>query len=379
MISDGSIDLNELGITRLAEQGTLDTLGLSVWAAIRPAARSLVVTNGKGTNSVTARCCAVMEAFECFCAEDWERLTVRICSLAELISEGQEVINFGRFLKCDYEKLDVGTVRHWVKGTIAGQETVLLPYELVGLDMTVPSKWDRNCFNMNSVGLAAHTDRDRAISAALLEVIENDARAIATALPKYAARLRRFDPASLNSNWVKDVRQKLAAESQWAELVDITTDIGFPTVLCIIRSTASGSALQMRHAGSACRGTYETAAEAALMEAIQSRVTHIAGARDDINLESFTIRHTSDVEPNKLTPIPASNDAASFPAPKVIQKELASAGVLGVPIICDLSPAHNEVHCVSALIPDLEIVPSAKPPVVHGPRLAKYALRQLVS
>lgn len=379
MTLDNEVGLTALGITRLAEQGTLDTLGITIWAAIRPAARSLVVTNGKGTNSTQARICAIMEAFECACAEDWERLTIKFASINELLTEDRQFIDLRRFLKCHPKTLDPNVRRHWVAGHVADQEPTLVPYEMVGLDLTIPSRWDQERFGMCSVGIAAHPDRDRAISAALLEAIENDARAIATALPGHAAQCPRLDPDTLNEAWITALKAKLIAASSWLELIDITTDIALPTVLCLIRGYASGTSLQMRHAGCACRGTYKAAAEAAIMEATQSRATHIAGARDDITSDSFATRHTSDVFPKTLTPIPTLEKDAPFPNFQTIQKYLTSAELNGAPVICELSPLGSSASCVSVLVPDLELVSSSNRPVRHGPRLAKYALRQLVT
>ena len=52
------------GVTRLADVTGLDTIGIPVFQAIRPLARSLSVSQGKGVTRVAARVSALMEAIE---------------------------------------------------------------------------------------------------------------------------------------------------------------------------------------------------------------------------------------------------------------------------------------------------------------------------
>ena len=54
--------LPEFGITRVGEITGLDRLGLPVWIAVRPNARPLSVSQGKGLDDMAARVSAAMEA-----------------------------------------------------------------------------------------------------------------------------------------------------------------------------------------------------------------------------------------------------------------------------------------------------------------------------
>ncbi len=58
------------GITRIADVTGLDVIGIPVSLAIRPAARSLVVSAGKGLTVAGARVAALMESLECWYAEN---------------------------------------------------------------------------------------------------------------------------------------------------------------------------------------------------------------------------------------------------------------------------------------------------------------------
>ena len=61
--------LAEFGITRLARLTGLDEVGIPVWAAIRPNAATLAVSQGKGVDDDAAAASAMMEAIEVATAE----------------------------------------------------------------------------------------------------------------------------------------------------------------------------------------------------------------------------------------------------------------------------------------------------------------------
>src|SRR6185503_10001689 len=64
------------GITRIADITGLDTLGIPVFAAIRPMGKSLSTQQGKGLSAEAARISALMESLETYTAEQ-ARGTVR--------------------------------------------------------------------------------------------------------------------------------------------------------------------------------------------------------------------------------------------------------------------------------------------------------------
>ncbi len=55
---------SQLGITRLARVTNLDRIGIPVFLAVRPNARTLAVTQGKGIDDEAARASALMDAAE---------------------------------------------------------------------------------------------------------------------------------------------------------------------------------------------------------------------------------------------------------------------------------------------------------------------------
>lgn len=56
--------LPRFGITRLSRLTGLDRLGIPVWNAVSPNARSIVINQGKGITDIDAKVSAAMEALE---------------------------------------------------------------------------------------------------------------------------------------------------------------------------------------------------------------------------------------------------------------------------------------------------------------------------
>src|SRR5437764_407034 len=72
-----------MGITRLCNITHLDNIGIPVVIAVRPASRSLSVSQGKGLTLEAAKASALMESIETYHAERIE-LPLRLASYREL-------------------------------------------------------------------------------------------------------------------------------------------------------------------------------------------------------------------------------------------------------------------------------------------------------
>ena len=70
------------GITRIAELTGLDTIGIPVFAAIRPMGKSLSTQQGKGVTPLAAKVSALMESLETFSAENLGAPRVRASAKA---------------------------------------------------------------------------------------------------------------------------------------------------------------------------------------------------------------------------------------------------------------------------------------------------------
>ena len=79
--------LKGFGITRVGEITGLDRVGIPVWIAVRPNARTLSVSQGKGLDDTAAKVSAAMEALEIAHAEQ-PQLPLRYATASEIATSG---------------------------------------------------------------------------------------------------------------------------------------------------------------------------------------------------------------------------------------------------------------------------------------------------
>jgi ribosomal protein S12 methylthiotransferase accessory factor len=278
------------GITRLADQTGLDSIGLPVWAALRPLARSISQCHGKGLSHEQARISAVMEAAETSLAETAEQVVFAKGTEAEVEGFCHQTVDLSLMLKCNDPVAAAHEVLSWVTATgVLSEEEVLVPLDLVSLDFRVDGSCQSMAFNKSSVGLAAHRTRDEAILHGLLEAIEYDAVALAMAWPGILDACPAPELAGTSCADLDGATAMLAAAGHPPIFIDVTSDIGLPVVLCWLDDGLNNAPVRRKRpfAGHACRFGLEEAALAALLEAAQSRLTDISGAREDIDPESY--------------------------------------------------------------------------------------------
>lgn len=354
--------LRKLGITRVGDLTGLDTIGLPVWFAVQPNSRTLAVNQGKGLTHDQARISAVMEAAESGIAERPEQLVERYCSLAELNAAGEQAVPLERLSGCICEAFDPQRERAWVPGTSwKTGNRVFAPYELIGLDMRVDAPWDRDAFRISSVGLGAGCDMERASLHALLEVVENDAIAPLEAFGSLEASGRPLSHQNGNHSGLDEAVARCAAAGFAPIFFDLTGRAPLPVVGCFVpRGVAGDKGPGTRYsAGFACRFDANEAALAALLEAVQSRLTHISGARDDIDPPDYAPFARSISAPPAGAPA-IGEFAARFTTTQAPTFDLAAdlvcrAGGEDV-FVFPLSGDADGVHVVKVLAPGLMAV-----------------------
>lgn len=250
------------GVTRLARLTDLDRCGLEVVAAVRPRGHVLQVSQGKGLTLEAARWSALGEAIELAAAEapDAARRSFGPPPDDALWAPGDEAIAW-----VAGERLDSG-------------EPVSVPADAVycppgGVAWLGPSSstWRSN-------GLGAHpTSRARAVEHAVLELAERDALArVAPDGWTPALALRCVEPP-------KALAGKLAARGFELYVADLTPPgDALPVAGALLFDVEDGPVPLT--AGYACRRGFDAAATAAVLEAAQSRLTEIHGAREDVTL-----------------------------------------------------------------------------------------------
>lgn len=285
-LSHFPLPIHCFGITRVADLTELDVIGIPVWSAMRPNARGLSVSQGKGLNHEQARISAIMESIEGAVAEQTRTLVSAFGSVGQMQAKGRRLIDLQGMVRCRKGQLDQSRERAWVRGfDYRTREEIFAPYELVGMDMRVNFPWDSLAFHVSSVGLAAGLDFSFAASRALLEAIEHDAVAL---IHTFGLKSSSIQPLSYQAGLHRSLDEavcKIRHAGLTPYFFHVPNRVGVPTIAAAI----SRPVLGLRGAGERLSGGYASrldpyeAALSAILEAVQSRLTNIAGARDDMD------------------------------------------------------------------------------------------------
>ncbi|MGW3425732.1 YcaO-like family protein [Streptomyces phaeochromogenes] len=267
--------LPEFGITRLADVTGLDVLGVPVVMSVRPLARTLSVSQGKGATLDLARISAAMEAIELDHAE-------RAVPAAELagVPAGQLGLPYPVLaLEQHAGSLLTGrTPLDWITArTIGDGSNVLVPRQAVFMGRDLRDGWRSYTLTASSNGLASGNNVSEATVHALYEVIERDATSALGIVP---VRERHYvDPATVNEPYCAGLIDRIRSAGAWLEIVHTPSRFGVPAFACYLWHEDAAAAMVV---GSGAHGDPAVALSRAITEAAQSRLTFIAGTRDDI-------------------------------------------------------------------------------------------------
>jgi YcaO-like protein with predicted kinase domain len=278
-----------IGITRVGNVTGLDAIDLPVWVAVRPNARGLSTSQGKGLSNDAARVSAAMESIENWHGEgidrplkigDWE--SMRRCAPAV----DPESLNY---YQDSPPRPDLAIP--WIEAfDLISSSPCWIPYESVSTDYVVKSdRMFRSTFVQSSNGLAGGNHILEAIEHALSELIERHA------ISCDISRIRSFDPAiridpeSIQDSACRDVLRRIEAAGVQTAIFSLPSGFGVPVFACSIMQV--DESVRWRSLppfnGYGCHLEPAVALLRALTEAVQSRVTYVAGSRDDISLAEY--------------------------------------------------------------------------------------------
>ncbi len=268
----------DAGVTRLAEVTRLDRFGLPVWQAVRPMSRALSVHQGKGATDAEAQLGALLEAVESHSAEtfDVHGPTCRYDALAT----DERAACLSDFAQIRERVPEADADHRWVPAEdIVSGRALHLPFDLVSLDFTraVPSFFDRS-----SNGLASGACRADAMLAALHEFIERDSVAHWEQESLLARMQRTLDLDTVPFAWLGLWRERIREVGADLRFYCIPTLTGAPLFTCEINDLAKDGPHYSANQGRGCHPVPEIALFKALAEALQARLTVIAGGRDDL-------------------------------------------------------------------------------------------------
>jgi YcaO-like protein with predicted kinase domain len=364
----------QMGITRLGNITGLDRIGIPVAIAVRPNSRSVSVAQGKGLDLPQAMASALMEACETFHAEAIGPL--RFAAYRDLVRR-DNVIDPATLCP-GARHFNQASVVSWVEGyDLLRREPCWVPAEIVHTDYTLAQP--DGTFLAGSNGLASGNHPIEAVNAALYELVERDAIAVWMAQPLRRRVSRALDLASVADPDCRALLARYAAARIAVRVWDVTTDIAIASFLCEIRDSSAGDPRRpTRFHGSGCHADRAIALARALTEAAQTRLTYIAGIRDDLSPDEYRTAPSDDIRDALLdalavtsAPIPFAA-APNFAATDLGEdlrwalKRLETASIDRV-IAVDLTRPDLMIPVVRLVIPGLEWDPH-HPNYHPGPR-----------
>ena len=354
----------QVGLSRVGLVTGLDCVGIPTAMAVRPNARSLSVSQGKGTSPLLARVSAAMESLELYHAEDI-RLPLRRATLFDLQQEGGviDVAALPRAFRAPYPELQT----LWVQGheLLAGR-SLWVPLGLVHMDLTLPLLEGSDVFPPSSSGLSSGNSVSEALVHALCELIERDAYTRFFQLPPAVQEARRLSLSTIQDPTCSWLVSRFAQGDLLLEVWDITSDIGLPSFLCATLEAGDNPFRRVGIAyGVGAHVNPVVALSRALTEAAQTRLTRISGSRDDMLPEFGQRLRSADqrkLQLRQFSPEPGARPFAAAPVAdgetfeddvRYLLRRLALVGVTQV-VAVDLSRPGWPVAVVRALAPGLE-------------------------
>ncbi|MFF5447860.1 YcaO-like family protein [Streptomyces sp. NPDC012888] len=258
------------GVTRVADVTGLDDIGIPVFQAVRPSARTVSVSQGKGLTADAARVSAAMEAVELWHAENLPATPAT--AAAEQLGLPYPLTGLDL---AEGSFVHPGLPLPWLDGEgLLGGTVVPVPEPAVRLDHTYRAEWTPPLFRTTSNGLASGNTVAEATAHALAELCERDSLARLRTRPR--TDWQRLDPGTVDDPDCRDLLERYAAARVTVDIV--VADLEPACFEVRIRSEAH----PVTYTGAGCHLDPAIALSRALTEAAQSRLTAITGARDDL-------------------------------------------------------------------------------------------------
>jgi ribosomal protein S12 methylthiotransferase accessory factor len=365
----------EFGITRLSCLTGLDSIGIPVWAATRPNARTLAVAQGKGLDDAAARASATMEAIEVAVAERPDRSGI-LASTAQLRAAGRRFQRLDMLLRKGVAPPSDDETFPWIEGLdLVSGDAVLVPLEAAVLsDGRAPVRWWQS-----TDGLASGNVFWEATLHGLTERIERDAMTLWTLRDDRRVESRCVAVSAFDDPELTRLDRIVTEAGFRLRLFDVTSDLGIPVIFAVISPVPNGHEDKWKHfdltAGSGCHPEPARAAIRALTEAAQSRLTTIAAARDDFEPARYAAKLAGDL----LTYVRATPRPHPVTSPEPIgprtgwidtMVERMKRGGANEVIVVPLETGENDFAVAKVFAPDLENPPGDRART-FGPRAVR--------
>ena len=371
------------GVSRVVDTTWLDRIGIPVYSSIRPDGikGTLCVHAGKGFTHAEAKIGAYMEAIEfSFATPGRNIVDWFLCKPSEILASFDQRIHFSDFCPrkgCRIEHDDDVAV---VIGEeiLSGLGRVLVPAELVYLPFF--ENPGVKLYGTTTNGLASGNTLDEATVHGLAEVMERHVRSFDVI--KDDSLLVRLDNAPSK---IKMMAKKIENAGLRCCLRYSKNPFGLAYFTGYVLEPDERNPIAVA-SGFGFHPNAEIAAVRALAEAVQGRLSHIHGGRDDIikrvkvgvelgrDRELELIRHLRNIAENPcgeidFSMVPNIDISSLFQARECLYQGLISAGFDHVVRVV-LTDAAYPFQVVKIIVPGAEMYEAEFPRI--GPRLAKH-------
>lgn len=364
------------GISRIANVTGLDVIGIPVLLGVRPLARSVVISVGKGLSSSSARAGALMESIEGWYAENIEP-DVRLVPFSDMLS----AVDPATLPVALDSKPDQDLSRRpcdWIRGEDlrTGEET-WVPFDIVSLDyrcIRLNSPW----LARSSNGLASGNNRNEAILHGLCEVIERDAEW----RWRFSDDSGRLHLDTVTDEVCIEILRRICDAGLYVACWDVTSLAGIPCFGCVVmpdpvKDTWGSTGA---HSGFSCHPLSERALASAMLEAVQKRLTYISGSRDDLTRSEMARVASTDLiqrvwddcllEPQTVTFNEIAPPGPVYDTASLLQITLDNLGraEFSSPVVVDLSGRGDEPAVVKVIVPGMHghYGSCCPPPICNG-------------
>lgn len=353
-----------MGITRIANVTGLDRIGVPVVMVTRPNSRSLAVSQGKGIDLDFAKASGLMESVETYHAEHIT-LPLKLCSYEEL-RHTSSVVDVRQLPAPTHGLIDPNRPALWMEAyDLLQAEAVWVPYEVVHANYALGAVPGAGSFISSTNGLASGNHLLEAISHGICEVVERDASCLWSLRDDSVRALTRVALDTVDDPTCRRVLTMLEAADVAAAAWEITSDIGIPAFRCTISERRDNRMHRIYPAsGSGCHPARHVALLRALTEAIQSRLTGIAGSRDDLFRPRYEEFYDPDMLAEQRSLAASDGEGHAFAGPswhgQSLSEEVAwelerlqEAGIERV-LVVDLTKEEFQIPVARVVVPGLE-------------------------
>jgi ribosomal protein S12 methylthiotransferase accessory factor len=376
--------LREVGITRLGNVTGLDHVGVPTWMVVRPLAKSLTVSQGKGLTHSLAQASGIMESIELHHAEHFVPR-----GHATSLRDAARNASYANPLLMPIQptaKLTEDSRAQWIQGTdvLSGKEC-WVPRDCISLDTRSDRGYPR-LFVASSNGLASGNTILEASLHALCELIERDQSSLWRGQRQFKSgarntRLRLNRVSDQHCRWLID---KCAGAGLRLAAWKVSQTIPVPCFMCTAFDSTGRTFYPQRASGFGCHPYRRIALVRAITEALQSRLTHIAGGRDDVFWSRYkrTVRIDNAAGKDWVLSLEAEAECIDFedtpeaPPTRTIKELLDWVLValqdegLSQAIVVDLTQQSLHIPVVHATVPGLEGL-FGWPGYTPGPRMQR--------